>query len=455
MTSNELILRSQRVVTPSGVHAASIVIHRGKIIGITEPDAARTGANVEDFGDLVIMPGLVDTHVHVNEPGRTEWEGFATATRAAAAGGVTTLVDMPLNSVPATVSVPALDEKVAAARGQCWVDVGFWGGLVPGHADRLGDLAEAGVLGFKCFLVPSGVDEFPHVSLHQVREALPILHALELPLLVHAELPAPIDAATAQLQHEQADGRTYDNYLRSRPAEAELAAIKELIHLAERQRAHIHIVHLAAAEAVPMLADARNRGVPITLETCPHYLFFAASDVGAGATEFKCAPPIRDEANRAALWSALLRGDIDMVVSDHSPCEPSRKAAGQGDFFEAWGGIASVQLRLPAVWAGAREHGVGFKQLTRWLCERPAELAGLEQTKGSIAVGFDADLVVWDPDADHTVAPEQLQHRHKLTPYAGRTLPGVVRATYLRGEQIYDGTNVVDRPTGTTLLRSL
>jgi allantoinase len=451
---SELILCSTRVVLPTATQPAAIRVKDGKIAEILNYNAVANVVAVEDVGDLVVMPGLVDTHVHVNEPGRTEWEGFSTVTRAAAAGGVTTIVDMPLNSIPATTNVSSFQAKLQAAAGQCWVDTGFWGGLVDDNFDQLEPLARDGVLGFKSFLVPSGVPEFAHTSLAAIEPALATLRDLGLPLLIHAELPGPIAEATAALQSAAYDPCAYECYLRSRPPEAELEAISGLIELAALSDAHIHIVHLATAAAFPMLRAARARRVPITVETCPHYLYFAADEIAPGATEFKCAPPLRDASNREALLQGLLRGVIDMVVTDHSPCEPELKRQASGDFFQAWGGIASLQLRLPVVHAVTRDRGASFAQLSNWVSAAPALLAGLDRRKGRIAPGYDADFVVWDPDATRVVAPEQLLHRHKLTPYAGRTLPGIVHATYLRGTRIFDGATVTADATGTLLLRS-
>lgn len=405
-----------------------------------------------DLGDLFILPGLVDTHVHVNEPGRTEWEGFASATRAAAAGGVTTLVEMPLNSIPAATTAAALDVKLSAAeRAGPRVDVGFWGGVVPGNAAELSALAAAGAMGFKCFLAPSGVAEFEHVEERDLREAMPVIAGLGLPLLVHAELPGPLVAAAALVAG--AEVRRHATHLASRPAAAEDEAIELLIRLCREFGTRVHVVHLASASALPMLRTARAEGLPITVETCPHYLHFDADMVPDGATELKCAPPLRDAANRERLWEALGYGTIDMVVSDHSPCPPALKLRESGDFMAAWGGIASLQLGLSVIWRGARERGYTPADIVRWMCRAPAALAGLEGRKGSIEVGRDADLVVWDPEAEWTVEPARLHHRHPITPYAGLTLPGVVRSTWLRGERIYHDGAFPPSPSGRLLSR--
>jgi allantoinase len=435
MSEHRLVLRSRRVVTPGGVLPACIRIRAGTIEAVIGHDEPGGSTHLTDVGDDVIMPGLVDTHVHINEPGRTEWEGFQTATLAAAAGGVTTLVDMPLNNVPATTNVSALDAKRDAARGRCHVDVAFWGGLVPGNTPQLESLVNAGALGFKCFLVPSGVPEFESVGEADLRAALPVLAELGVPLLVHAELPEPIAAAAPP---RSSDARAYATYLTSRPAHAEVAAVELLVRLCRETGAHIHIVHVAAAAALPLLHAARQEGLPVTAETCPHYLHFAAEEVFDGATELKCAPPIRGRDNRERLWAALAAGDLDMVVTDHSPCPPDRKLRGSGDFLRAWGGIASLQIGLSVVWSGARARGFGLVDVAHWMAAAPARLAGLAAAKGAIVPGHDADLVVWRPEVDCIVEPALLHHRHALTPYAGQTLAGVVETTYLRGEKIYE-----------------
>ena len=376
------------------------------------------------------MPGIVDTHVHVNEPGRTEWEGFETATRAAAAGGVTTILDMPLNSVPATTTVEALELKRECARGKSVVNVEFIGGVIPGNAPHIEPLAREGVRAFKCFLTPSGVDEFPNVTEADLREAFPILARTGLPLMVHAEDPAC-------LVTPRGVSRNYSDYLASRPVEAEHSAIEMIVRLMEWCPTRVHIVHLSSATSLDIIRRARNRGLPLTVETCPHYLTFAAEEIPDGATEYKCAPPIRSAAERTALWDALIDGEIDLVASDHSPCPPSMKES-DGNFFECWGGIASLQLTLSAVWTSARLRGVRVERIVEWMSVAPARLAGLADRKGAIAAGYDADIIVWDPDESWTVDPHSLLHRHPVTPYAGRELHGIVRTTFVNGRRAFD-----------------
>lgn len=406
-------LSSSRVVLPTGVKPATIVVEDSTIVAM-EP----YGPADVDYGDLVLMPGLVDSHVHVNEPGRTEWEGFETATRAALAGGITTIVDMPLNSLPPTTTVSALEEKQRHAKGV--VNVELWGGVIPGNTRELRPMLERGVRGFKCFLVHSGVDEFPNVDERQLYEAARELAGTNAPLLVHAELGE-------HLHEPDGDPEEYATYLHSRPNAAEDAAIELLLRVCKDTGARMHVVHLSSASALSILARAKD--LPLTAETTPHYLHFAAELVPRGRTEFKCAPPIRERDNREQLWRGLAAGLIDLVVSDHSPCTPELK---KGDFANAWGGIASLQFVLPIVWTNARLRGHTIEDLARWCCAGPARLANLAK-KGSIAIGNDADFVVLDPDATFVVTPELIQHRHKVTPYLGETLHGVVKATWVSG----------------------
>ena len=455
MSLPEVVFRGQQVVTPESVAPASIHVRGGRISEVRAFDDVPAGCPVVEAGDLVLMPGLVDSHVHVNEPGRTEWEGFATATRAAAAGGTTTIVDMPLNSRPPTTTVDNFRRKLDAARGKCHVDVAFWGGVVPGNLGDLAPLFAEGAVGFKCFLIHSGVEEFPHVTEEELRPALEELARLGATLIAHAELPGPVESAfqSCCVGQRAGDPRAYDTFLRSRPRAAEDEAVRLLVRLARETGARVHVVHHSSADSLPALRAALDEGLPLTAETCPHYLFFAAEEVPDGATEFKCCPPIRERENRERLWEALRAGTIQMVVSDHSPCPPVLKLREEGDFLKAWGGIASLQLRLPAVWTEARRRGHTLIDLARWTADAPARLAGLDRRKGSIAPGRDADLLIFDPDATFRVAPEHLEHRHKLTPYAGLPLRGVVAATYLRGEKIYERGRCAAEPAGQLLKR--
>jgi allantoinase len=451
-TDAELIVRGKRVITREGERAAAIHVHGGVITAVSAFDNISQGAEIYEAGDLVVMPGIVDSHVHINEPGRTEWEGFSTATRAAAAGGVTTLIEMPLNSIPATTTLSAFRGKLAAAAGKLWVDVGFWAGLVPDNIGELRALWEAGLFGFKCFLVPSGVQEFAHAGKDHLRAALPQLSALGAPLLVHAELPEPIENAIARLP-KAASPRAYNAWLAVRPRAAENEAIALLLHLSREFDARIHIVHLSSSDAIPVLQHARAEGVKVSVETCPHYLTFAAEEIAHGATEYKCAPPIREKENRERLWEALAEGTIDFIATDHSPCPPSLKLPDEGDFLRAWGGISSLQLSLPIVWTEAHARGYAVAHVAKWLCRGPARLAGLEKRKGSIQAGCDADFVIWDPDAAFRVDTARLLHRHKITPYAGRELSGVVTTTFLRGRKIFDRGEFCPSPIGRVLLR--
>ena len=439
MPRPDLIIRGQRVVLPETIAPRSVHIREERIVFVGDYEDVVEGCEVVDAGESVVMPGLVDTHVHINAPGRTEWEGFRTATLAAAAGGVTTVVDMPLNSVPPTTTLAGFKTKLETARDECFVDVGFWGGVVPGNTAELAPMFAGGVVGFKCFLVPSGVDEFEHVTEEDLREAMPEITRLGALLIVHAELPGSITSGDG--------GADYRSFLESRPRAAENEAIELMIRLSREFDTRVHIVHLSSADAIPMLREAQAAGVKITAETCPHYLHFAAEDVPAGATEFKCCPPIRERDNREELWKGLRDGTIGLIVSDHSPCPGEMKVRETGDFMKAWGGIASLQLRLPVVWTEARRRGFTLLDLTRWLCANPARQVGFETRKGSIAVGCDADLVIWNPAAQFPVTASSLYHRHKITPYAGEVLSGVVEQTFLRGRKI------IDAPPGHMLLR--
>jgi allantoinase len=434
---------SSRVVFDDRVARATVLIENGVIQAVEPGPVSLPG--VIDVGERLISPGLVDCHVHINEPGRTEWEGFQSATRAAAAGGVTALVDMPLNSIPVTTTGEALDIKLAACAGQCCVDVGFWGGVIPGNAASLRPLAEGGVLGCKAFLVHSGIDEFPNTTEADLRAAMPILRDLGLPLLAHAELDlgAAPSAESAQ---------SYQGYLDSRPKAWEDAAIQLLVKLCRDTGCAVHIVHLSSSTALGTLRAAKDAGLPITVETCPHYLCLESETIPDGATHFKCAPPIREHSNREALWAGLFEGVIDFVITDHSPCLPALKELERGDFHAAWGGIASLQLGLPTLWSEAKRRGATPVELARWMSERPARFAGLGRKKGRIARGFDADLTIWEPEATFSVKEEHLFFRHKLSPYLGMGLSGRVCETVLRGQRIFDGQAHLGSPLGVPML---
>ncbi|MGW9207192.1 allantoinase AllB [Embleya sp. NPDC055664] len=437
-----LVLRSRRVLTPDGERPADVVVAGDRIAEVLPHGTAAGGAPIEDLGDVALLPGLVDTHVHINEPGRTAWEGFTSATRAAAAGGVTTLIDMPLNSIPATVTIDALRVKRDAARGRVYVDVGFWGGAIPGNTGELAALHRAGVYGFKSFLAPSGVDEFPHVNAAELAEALTEQARLGALAIIHAEAPQVLDAAP------QVPGRAYADFLASRPDAAETVAVGQLLDTAGRTGARVHVLHVSSADVLPLLAAARADGIAVTAETCPHYLTLAAEGVPAGDTTFKCCPPIRSEDNRERLWRGVEAGAFAAVVSDHSPCTTDLKRLDVSDFAAAWGGIASLQLGLPAVWTAARARGLALAEVVALMSTGPARLVGLAR-KGTIAPGYDADLVAFDPDTVFTVDPGGLHHRNPATPYAGRTLTGVVRTTWLAGAPV----NVHGTPRGRLLDR--
>ena len=440
----DLLIRAPRAVTAAGEVARCVGVSDGRIVAIEpyESSSLTAETTVELDGDVVLLPGLVDTHVHVNEPGRTEWEGFATATAAAAAGGITTIIDMPLNSIPPTVDVSALEIKRKAAAGQAYVDVGFWGGAIPGNLSSLRGLHDAGVFGFKCFLLHSGVPEFPHLGPAELEEYMAVLRSFGAMLIVHAENDVAIERAPS------AHGESYRTYLASRPRGAENVAIAQVIEAARWTGARVHILHLSSSDAIPMIRSAQRDGVRITAETCPHFLVFTAEEILDGATQYKCCPPIREAENRELLWRGLTEGVIDCIVSDHSPCTPELKRLDIGDFGVAWGGIAGLQVGLPAVWTEARRRGFTLPDVVRWMAERPARLAGL-QRKGQLALGYDADFCAFAPDDAFVVDPAKLHHKNPITPYAGQPLAGVVRATWLRGGEVLDR----EEPRGQLLTR--
>lgn len=451
--------RSRRVLLGGALRPGALEVAHGRILAVLAHEAVPEGAPLDDFGELVIMPGLVDTHVHINEPGRTEWEGFETATRAAARGGITTVVDMPLNSIPAAITPEGVAVKAERTEGRCYVDIGLWGGAVPqnttGRSRGLGELLDEGVRGFKCFLVPSGVDEFPYVQTADVENALRQLAGTGVALMVHAELPEPIDEAARSLAAEEPppDPKSYATYLRSRPPSAEDQAVALLYELAKKTGAAVHVVHLSSAGALETIARAKDEGVALSAETAPHYLHFEAEAIPDGATWYKCAPPIRERANRERLWAALDQGLIEMVVSDHSPCIPDLKRLDTGDFMAAWGGIAGLQYSFSAVWTGARARGHSLARVSEWMSARPARHAALEGKKGALVVGADADFIVFDPDAQFTVRGAESQHKNKLTPYDGATLYGVVHSTWVRGALVQREGQYGERAQGRWLAR--
>ncbi|WP_213806481.1 allantoinase AllB [Granulicella sp. dw_53] len=437
---------SKRVVTPQGTQPGALLVEAGTIVAVCRASEVPGDAEVIDYGAAALLPGLVDTHVHINQPGRTEWEGFYTATRAAVAGGFTTLVDMPLNCLPETTTVAALEAKREAAQGEAWVDWISWGGAVADNQQHLLPLAAAGVPGFKCFLIYPGCDGFTMIDQQQLEAALPAIAESGLPLLVHAELAGPIDEAMLRLR--DADWRSYATYLASRPDEAELQAVRLMIRLCREYGFRLHIVHLSTALALPELRAARAEGLPITVETCPHYLHFHAEEIADGATLWKCAPPIRSGENREALWEALRRGEIDMIVTDHSPCPPEMKGVEAGRFDLAWGGIAGLSVALPVIYTECLRRGFGLDEVARWMSSAPAALAGISARAGQLMAGREASFVVFDTEASFTVTTDKLHFRHAISPYLGETLRGVVEATYLRGEAIYQHDSFASLPRG-------
>ena len=445
ITPNFAII-SQRVLTPKGERPAAILIQEEKIMDVVSISEISSDCPVEDMKNDVVMPGLVDTHVHINEPGRTDWEGFETATKAAAAGGITTLVDMPLNCIPVTTTVDALNHKIAATKNQLWVDCGFYGGLIPDNLQDIESLADAGVLGFKAFLSHSGIDEFPNINEKHLREALPIFANKGIPVLVHAELE---NGATQSEDHS-----TYKSFQDSRPKSWENNAVKLLIQLNKEFDARIHIVHLSSADILAEIAQTRNDGYPISVETCPHYLHFSSEHISDGDTRFKCAPPIWESDNKEKLWSGLENGLINFITSDHSPCTAELKNLEVGDFEKAWGGISSIQFTLPVIWTECKTRGYSMDQLINWMSKQPAKFIGKDQQKGQISPGFDADLVCWNPDEKYIIQKEAIHHKNKLTPYEGESLYGVVNATFLRGQKVYENGEFLGNPTGKIILNN-
>jgi len=441
----DFAIASQKVLTLEGEKPAAILIKGEKILDVVSIENIPENCPTEDMGNNVIMPGLVDAHVHINEPGRTDWEGFETATKAAAAGGITTIVDMPLNCIPVTTTVDALNQKIIATKDQLWIDCGFYGGLIPDNIQDLESLADAGVLGFKAFLSPSGIDEFPNISEKHLREALHILAKKGIPVLVHAELE---NGATSSEEN-----KTYKYFQESRPKSWENNAIKLLIQLCREFNVHIHIVHLSSADILPEIAQTRKDGFPLTVETCPHYLHFSSERISDGDTRFKCAPPIWNGENRENLWAGLEEGIINFITSDHSPCTPELKNLEAGNFEKAWGGISSLQFALPVIWTECKQRGYSLEQLINWMSKQPAKFIGKDQQKGQISPGFDADLVCWNPDKKYIIKKEAIHHKNKLTPYEGESLYGVVNATFLRGQKVYENGQFLGNPKGKIILK--
>jgi len=426
-----IAIKSKRVALPLGIEEAIVVINNGKITAIVKNSSEISDCPIIDIGNKVLMPGVIDPHIHINEPGRTDWEGFDSATKAAIAGGLTTLVDMPLNSAPVTTTVQAFEEKLLATEGKLHTNVGFWGGIIPGNTSEIEGLITKGVLGFKAFLTHSGIDDFPNATEEDLRKAMPIIAKYNLPLLVHCELTDDELRATG-------DNRSYQNYLTSRPKEWEDKAIELMIRLCEEFNCRVHIVHLSSSNSIEQIINAKKRGLPITVESAQHYLYFNAEVINDGQTQFKCAPPIREKENNDKLWQALKEGVIDLVGTDHSPSTPTLKELESGNFMKAWGGIASLQLALPVLWTAARKRGISFDSIVKWLSENPALLIGKSTSKGKIAIGFDADLIVVDTENSFVVTENSLHHKHKTTPYLNETLYGIVEQTYLSGEKVFD-----------------
>lgn len=447
-------LYSERVVLPDGVRRVGILVDKGYIVDIVSSEKIPADFELHDMGQYVVLPGLIDVHVHINEPGRTEWEGFETATKAAAAGGITTVVDMPLNSMPVTTTLQAFERKLQAAKDQLWVDVAFHAGIIPGHLPHLESLLQAGCVAGKAFMIDSGLGDFPATGEEDLRRAMQLLAHYKRPLFAHAELDLGTKIVSEQWQR-------YEEYLSSRPPQMETAAIKLLIKLCRETGCHVHVVHLSAADALPLLRTAKAEGLPITVETAPHYLYFSAEQIPSKATQFKCAPPIRDAQNQKLLWEGLLDGTIDLIATDHSPCPSDLKLFDPGDFKHAWGGISSLQFLLPSTWSSAQKHlkAKGIKEediftwLAQWLSHAPANLLSLPD-KGQIAPGYSADFTIFDPHTNFTVTRGQIYHKHKHTPYLNETFHGSMVQTYLHGQLVYDNHRTFDHHTGKILLSS-
>ena len=426
-------LHSNKVVVPEGIISAYVLVKEGMIEDVAEKIPEDYSNEIIVLNDKVLMPGVIDPHVHINEPGRTEWEGFDTGTKAAIVGGITSLVEMPLNASPVTTTVRAFEEKIAAAKKHLHTNCGFWGGVIPGNTNDIEPLIQKGVLGFKAFLIDSGIDEFPNVTEGDLRKAMPIIAKHNLPLLVHCEIYSPIQNSKFKIQNS-----SYQDYLNSRPRKWEDDAIALMIRLCEEYNCRTHIVHLSSSDSIEQIAKAKQKGLRLTVETCQHYLYFNAEEIPNGRTEYKCAPPIRERENNEKLWQALKGGIIDYVATDHSPSTPDLKELQSGDLMKAWGGIASLQFALPVLWTAAKKHNCDLNDLTKWLCANPSKIRGRETSKGKIKKGYDADLIVWDAESSFIITEEVILHKHKITPYLGEKLFGVIEQTYLAGEKVYD-----------------
>ncbi len=425
-------ISSSQVFTNGKIQPAAVLFEHGTIVSVVSLQDIPKQCEHVNYGNLVIMPGLVDTHVHINEPGRTDWEGFNSATQAAAAGGITTVVDMPLNCIPVTTSMQAVKEKQACLKNQIWVDIGFHGGVIPGNDNELASMIDAGITTFKAFMIDSGVDEFPASDTATLDKAMPILATGGATLLVHAELD------NCGKEAKITDKASYAEFLDSRPDKWEVEAIEEIIRLSAKHRCKVHIVHLSSAKALDIIQKAQRKGVQITAETCPHYLTLSSETIPDGDGRFKCCPPIRNTANQEALWQGLKQGIINFIVSDHSPCTPALKRIEEQNLWEAWGGISSLQFGLSLIWNHLKQKGLNLLELNKWMCENPAKLVGLQNTKGQIKKGFQADFVIWDPEAQQTIDKKDILHKNKLSAYEQHTVYGVIEQTILAGEVIFD-----------------
>lgn len=441
----DIAIKSKRIITPVGEIEGIVIVEAGVIIDVVESLDINDN-RVIDVGDKALMPGVIDPHVHINEPGRTEWEGFDTATKAALSGGITALVDMPLNSSPVTTTPAAFKKKISAVKGQLHTNCGFWGGVIPGNENDIEPLIDEGVLGFKAFLTHSGIDEFPNVTEYDLRKVMPIIAKHGLPLLVHCELTSPLSVG-------EKTGVRYQNYLNSRPRKWEDDAIALMIRLCEEYNCRVHIVHLSSSDSIDQIAKAKQKKLPLTVETGQHYLYFNAEQIKDGQTQFKCAPPIREKENNDKLWHALQEGIIDFVATDHSPSTPELKELDSGDFMKAWGGIASLQFALPTLWTAAKKRNCDVTDIAKWLCENPAKLIGRQNCKGKIQKGFDADIIIWDEKKSFTVTEEIIQHKHKITPYLDEELFGLIEQTYLAGEKVFDTGKFLHLNRGKIILR--